>query len=541
METRKAEKEFKTASGVPLKSVYTPDDAKDIDYDRDVGPPGNPPFTRGPYPNMYRDRLWRIRQLTGFGTPEDFHERTEFIREAGQSGLTTQADMSSACMFDVDHPLIASRKDEIGLYGAPLNTLRDWETILDGVDLENEYIAVLGSPYTTPFNLSCYLAVAEKRGIPPHKLAGSGQNCMLSVYISVPHPQQLAPRIGLKMIGDVVEFCAQNMPRFMPVSNSGYNIREIGITAHQELGALFANNIAIIDELLSRGRLGIDDFAYGLGTSHLWAGDDFFEEIAKFRAARRMWCRLLKERYHAQDAKSFRFRIHARTAAATLTYQQPFNNIVRVAYQVLVAALGGVQSLDTACYDEAISAPTKESALLAVRTQQICQYELNVTNMADPLGGSYCVESLTNEVEKRSWDYLRKIEEQGGFIAALESGWIHRDFMQTMFERQKKIQSGEKKVVGVNCFKMAEDPFKIPHFEGNPQAGEELIARLERFRKERDNPKLSNALDELRRVCETGENIVPAVLNAVKANATTGDIGKVYRQVFPTWVAPTLL
>ncbi|MDD5093939.1 MAG: methylmalonyl-CoA mutase family protein [Dehalococcoidia bacterium] len=538
MSKQKEEKQFVIASGIPVKAIYTSEDVAGIDPSRELGAPGEAPFTRGGYPGMYRTQPWRIRQITGHGTVEDQHERVKYALSLGQTAITVIADQSTASLLDVDHPSVLSRIDDVGLWGAPMSSLRDYEVLLEGIPQDKIYAAVMGTPHFMPFCNGGYFALAENRGIPLNKLSGTCNEDMCTAYLACPYPDMPPPQHGLRLAADLIEFCTENIPHWTTASFSGYNIRETGITAYQEIAIVLANAITFIDEVLSRGKFKIDDFAPGLGASHLSCDRDFFEEIAKFRAVRRMWYRLLTERYQAQKTDSLKFKIHVQTSGAALTYQQPMNNAVRVAYHVLAAALGGVQSMHADGFDEAISAPSELSALLAIRTQQIAQVETNITNVADPLGGSYYIESLTNAVEEQAWDYLKKIEQQGGFVEALNSGWLPRELAKGMLDQEKLAQSGEKKIVGVNCFEMEEEPFKVPAFKTNPSAGEEQLAKLKQIRKERDSRKVKTALDDLRKAAEDGSNIMRPSMTALKAYATAGEMGQVWREVFGTWNKP---
>ncbi|MFA4836276.1 MAG: methylmalonyl-CoA mutase family protein [Dehalococcoidia bacterium] len=538
MNTDKSKEQIFTASGIPLKGGYTSEDVAGLDPVRDLGAPGEPPFTRGAYPGMYRTMPWRIRQLTGHGTVEDQHERIKYALSLGQTAVTIIADQSTAALLDVDHPDILSRIDDVGLWGAPISSLRDYEVLLEGIPQDRIYAAVMGTPHLMPFTNGNYFALAENRGIPLNKLSGTCNEDMCTAYLACPYPNMPPPKHGLRLAADVIEFCTENIPHWTTASFSGYNIRETGITAYQEIAIVLANAIAFIDEVLGRGRLKIDDFAPGMGASHLSCDRDFFEEIAKLRAIRRMWFRLLRDRYQAQKPDSLKFKIHVQTSGVALTYQQPMNNLIRVAYQVMAAALGGVQSMNANHLDEAISAPSEVAALLAIRTQQIAQLETNITSVVDPLGGSYYIESLTNAVEEQAWNYLKTIEAQGGFLAALESGWLPGELTKAMVEQEKLVQSGEKKMIGVNCFEMEDEPFKVPAFRTNPTAGEGQLAKLKKLRQERDNRKVKASLDELRRSAEQGENIMRPAMNALKAYATAGEIGQVWREVFGTWNKP---
>lgn len=540
MEIDKTEKQITTASGIPLRKVYTQKDIADLDSKRDLGSPGAEPFTRGVYPEMYLSSLWRIRQLTGHGSVEDQHERIKYALELGQPAVSVLYDQSTACLYDVDHPEVVSRIDDVGLWGAPLSSLKDFEILFKDIPLDKIYAAVMGLPQSMPFSNGCYFALAENMGIPLSRLTGTCNEDMCTAYLAGTYPDIPAPRYGLRLAGDMIEFCVENIPRWTIASYSGYNIRECGINAYQEIAIVLANAAAFIDEVLSRKRLKVDDFANGLAATHLSGDRDFFEEIAKYRAIRRMWCRMLKERYHAQDPKSMKLRIHVQTAGSSLTYQQPMNNIVRVAYQVLAAALGDVQSMAAAGYDEAFCCPSEEAALLAIRTQQIAQYETGIANVVDPLAGSYYIENLTNEIEERAWDYFKKIEQEGGFITCLESGWLRRELMREFLQEEKKIQTGEKKVVGINCFQMDKEPYRISTFRTGSSVGEEQIARLQKLRRERDNQKVKVALDELKRAAQKGDNVMRPSIDAMKAYVTVGEIGQVWREVFGVWNAYTL-
>ncbi|MBI4596109.1 MAG: acyl-CoA mutase large subunit family protein [Candidatus Tectomicrobia bacterium] len=531
---------FETLSHIPLKNEYSTADVPDLNYKNDLGKPGEAPFTRGVYPQMYRERMWRIFELSGYGTPEDERERILYLLKHGETGFIMEIDMmTSYHLYDLDHPEVLSRKEDVGLCGPPLMSLRDYETVLEGLPLEDLYVHPGGGIIQyAPFAHASYFSVAQKRGIPLHKLRGTGQSDYFISYLSCPIKDQIPPRPGLRLNCDFIEFCVQNVPKWVPVSIPGYNAAESGINAYQEVAAVLANAVAYIEEILRRGRLKIDDFAYGIGGVNFSCGRDFFEDIAKIRAARRMWYKLLHDRYGAKDPRSHKMRIHVVTAGSWMTYRQPLNNIVRGTMYAMAAALAGVQSLGVSSYDEAISVPSEEAHLVAVRTQQIIQYESNITSVADPLGGSYYVECLTNEIEKKAWDYLQKIEDAGGFISILESGWLHREAMKGMVDREKRIANGELKIVGQNCFQMDEEPHKVPPFKSNPQVWQIALDKLQRTRKDRDQKQVDEALAELREVCNSDQNIMPAMLKTVQTYATIGEIGAVYREAFDTWNAP---
>ena len=392
------------------------------------------------------------------------------------------------------------------------------------------------------FTDPCYFALAEKQGIPLNTIRGQGgHGDIFLTYVSAPLPGRIPPRDSLTINCDLIEFGCKNAPLWVPVGICGAHIRSNAFSAYFELAIVIANAISYIDEVLRRGRLQIDEFARGIAGINFLLMRDFFEEIAKLRAGRRMWYKLLKERYGAQLSDSLRMRTHINTSAATRTWQQPLNNIVRGTYEALAAALGGVQSMTLTAYDEAISAPTENSLMVAIRTQQILQLESGITNVIDPLGGSYYVEWLTDEIEKKAWECVAQIEERGGFIAAVESGWFHREAYNSVLDWEKKLQSGEKKLVGVNCFRIEEEEAQsVPAFRSNPRAYEIARERLERLRRERDNHKVKKALEDVRGVLRSEENFVPAMMNAVKEYATIGEVGKLLREEFGVWTSPQL-
>lgn len=531
-----------TISGIPLKKIYNPEDIADLDYERELGAPGAAPFTRGAYPNMYRDKLWRIFQLSGYGTAEDERDRILYLLEQGETGFIMESDMSTWYLYDVDHPAVLSRKDEVGQYGPPMFSLEEFEIALEGIPIEKLYCHPGGvGPPLSPFSHACYFSVAQKRGIPLKTLTGTGEGDFFLFYLSNLYPDQVGPTGGLRLNCDLIEYCVENLPRWIPISIPGYNARECNVNAYQELAMTLANAIAYIDEILRRGNLKIDDFAYSIGGVSFASGRDFFEDIAKMRAARRMWSKLLTEKYGAKDPRSLRMRIHALVQGSCYTYQQPLNNIVRGTYQAMAAALAGVQSLGVAAYDEAICIPSEMAHTMSVRTQQILQYESNITNVVDPLAGSYFVESLTNEIENRTWEYLDKIDEEGGFIHALESGFFHQEAVKGTMEKQRKVSKGELKIVGVNCFQMDEEPHHVEAFRHNPKSWEIAMERLELLRQRRDKDKAQRCMDDLRKACETDQNVMPVMMEAVQSLVTVGETGQIFREVFGTWDPPKML
>ena len=539
MNHEKSERIFSTISDIPIKRVYTPKDAKDVEHDKDLGIPGEPPYVRGIYPNMYRERLWRITQLSGSGSPEDTRERIKALVEAGERGVTFEQDrMICYSMFDCDHPEVLCRRDDVGLVGAPIQTLDDLRLMLEGIPIEKLFVRWGMFPMQINFEQACYFTIAQERGIPLSELEGQSHGGMFCSYIGNPTYMQVPPEVGNRFVCDGIEFCIKNdMKKWVPCTAPGHNARECGINAYQELAMVFSCQIMRIEELVKRG-LNIDDIGSKLAAVNFAVHDDFFEEICKIRAARRMWFKILKNKYGARTSRALALRIHGLTCSETFTYQQPLNNIARNTSRSIAAALAGVQALGTASYDEAIGVPTKEAAINAIRTQQIVQHELGITNTIDPLGGSYYVEWLTNELEKYAWEYLQKIEDRGGFLACLNSGFFHSEAAIGMAERERKINTGEWKWVGGNCYITKDNILQVPSHKPNPNVWKEAMARLERHRKERDNEKVRESLNELREVASKSENILPTMMKAVQAGVTVGEVGNLWRELFGTWKAP---
>lgn len=530
---------FCTDSGIPLKAVYTKEDVADGDPDLTLGLPGSAPFTRGVYPNMYRDRPWRIFQLSGTGTPEDEGARIKYLLSKGETGFIMESDISTWDMLDIDYPDVVARPDEVGMYGPPLMSLRDYEIALDGIPIEQLYAHPGGVvPMQGPYGAACYFALAENRGIPIRKLSGTGESDFFLGYLSAVRTKPVPPAAGLRLSCDLVEFCLANVPKFIPVSISTYNARENGLPAWEELALSLANAIAYFDEIIARGRFKIDDFAHTIGGFGLASDRDFFEEIAKLRAGRRMWYRLLHDRYGARNERALKMRVHVVTNGSNYTHQQPLNNIVRGTCQALAAVLAGVQSMGISAYDEAICTPSEAAHAISLNTHHILQTEINVTNVVDPLGGSYFVEWLTNEVERRAWDYLQQIEEHSGFIKALDSGWLHRESMRGMIERDQRTNNGQRHTVGVNCFVADHEPHKVEVFRHNPSTFQIQMARLQQLREERDNERVGSTLAALRQACDSGENVMLPLIAAIKAYATIGEIGQILRDAFGVWKVP---
>ncbi len=534
---RERKEEFRTDSGIPVKSLYTPLDVRNIDYLEEIGFPGTPPYTRGVYPSMYRGRLWTIRMFSGHGTPEETNERWKLLFEEGETGFSAAVDSLTFAGIDPDDP-IEWLEVEVGKEGVPLYSIRGVETMVEGLPIDKMSVALVVEPLTATAISSMYFNVAKNRGVSLDQIRGTTQNDILTMTIGYVPWRSIEPDHLLKLACDLIEYCTamEEVPKWNPVNFTTYNYREGGIDAVQEIAFGLANAVGHIEELLSRG-WKIDDFAYRMAF-HLAAHKDFFEEIAKYRAARKIWYRLIKERYKAEDPLSYQFRFHVQTAGSSLTAQQPMVNIVRTTYQALAASMGGCQSLHTNSYDEAICLPSEESVRLAVRTQEVIQDETGVPNVIDPLGGSYYIESLTEELEHRIWDYFEKIEAAGGLVEVLKSGWLYAEMRKAFDRRRRRIESGEEKVVGVNCYTMEEEPH--PPFRTNPRAAEIEIERLNKLRKERDNSRVESLKDDLRRVCEKNENVMPVVMELAKEGASVGEITNVYREIWGLWDAPMM-
>lgn len=529
------EGERTSPSGIPLKPFYRPEDAAGVDYERGLGDPGAPPYTRGPYPGGHRDQLWRIAQLMGSGRPDDVSSTFDVALEAGINWVVFEGDQITTChMWDPDHPQVVARSDDVGFSGPALIGVPDFEHILAGVDLEKTYIHMGGLPWMN----ACVFVVAEQRGVPLDKLRGTGQGEMFIPYLSTPFKDMPPPRCYLDNNCDLIEFHTEHVPHVVPVSCSGHDVRANGIDAAQELAIVMAWNIDHIEEVRRRGRFTVDQFCHGLGGVNFSIGRDFFEEICKLRAARRMWTKLLTERYGVTDPKKMRMRIHGFTADRDYTREQPLVNIVRSAYRTVAAALGGVQSLGVGPYDEALAVPSDEALVMAIRTQQVIQHESGVANVADPLAGSYYVESLTDELEERAWAYLKRVEDAGGFVASMESGWLHREVYAAAVALEARYASGEMRLVGSNCFRMDDDALTVtPHRPAH--AWDDAMERLESMRRRRDEAEVRRRLDALRdAVADPARNQMPEMIAAMRAYATIGEVGQVYRDHWGVWNPP---
>jgi len=444
-------------------------------------------------------------------------------------------------MFNVDHPQVAKRKEDVGWYGAPVQSLDDYREYWGKLPIGDMYChfgAVL--PQMTPFFMSCFLTLLEERGVPLRKVNSTGQGDFFITYISILSPYLIPPQAGLRLNCDAIEYAVKNAPRLTPVSIAGNNIRECGANAYQEMAAILSCAGAHIDEILGRGNLKIDEFAYTVGGVNLSTGSDFFEDIAKFRAMRRMWYKLLKG-YGAKDPRSLRLRIHGLPLGSIYTFQQPLNNIVRGTYTVMAAILGGAQSIGTPSFDEAVCTPTKLAHTTAMRTQQILMEESNIKSVIDPLAGSYFIESLTNQIEEKAWEYFEKIKGQGGFIPALQAGWLQNQVARGAQESVRKIEEGERRIVGANCYEVEEESYEFDPYRPNPETWKIAKKSLENVMCERDSLVVEKAKADLLRALETGENTMKATIGTAKAGVTVGEIGDIYREFFGVWEVPALL
>jgi len=528
-----------TISGIPLKSIYGTEDLPEDQMAAVAAGPGAVPYVRGAYTGMYRTRPWRIFQISGFGNPEDEGERIKFLLSQGENGFIMEHDRSSDHLYDVDHPEVLARREDVGLTGAVIMGVRDYETVLDGIPIEKTYAHPGGGAVQHgPFALGCYWTVAQRRGLDLSRLAGTGQSDYFLTYLGCLNKQQVPTDVGLRFNSDIIEFCAEHLPRWVPVSIAGYNGAESGLNAFEELGALFANTVAYLDDIKRRGRVPVEVAAQGVGGISFRVAADFFEEIAKLRVARKMWVDLLKSRYGVTDEKAARLRIHALTSGSAMTYQQPLNNIVRGTLMALAGVLGGVQSLGVSGYDEALSIPSEHAHQMSVRIQQVLQEETNLTAVVDPLGGSYLVESLCTELEQRAWAFFDEIEDQGGFLAALDNGWLHERAHRNQYQLMADLDSGNRSLVGVTDFDHDISPFEVDGFVGTTDAWEQGMARLKELRRTRNGKAAADATRNLEAACRGDANLMPAMMAAVDADVTLGEIGNLFREVYGDWDTP---
>ncbi len=518
--------DFRTTSGIDIAPAYFPTDLGGIDYVRDTGFPGLYPFTRGVYPNMYRGRLWTFRQYAGFGTCEETNERFKYLLEKGQTGLSVAFDLPTQMGYDSDHGIC---EGEVGRAGVAIDSVEDMERLFDGIPLD-EVSTSMTINSTAPVLLAMYIAVAEARGIERKALAGTVQNDVLKEYVAR-GTYIYPPEPSLKLTTDIFSFCSRELPRWNTISVSGYHIREAGATAAQEVAFTLANGMTYIEHAIEAG-LEVDRFAPRI-SFFFAAHNNLLEEVAKFRAARRLWARIVRERFGAENPRSWLLRFHTQTGGCTLTAQQPLNNVVRVALQALAAVLGGTQSLHTNSFDEALSLPSEEAVRVALRTQQIIAHESGVADSADPLGGSYLIEYLTAEIERRVLEYLGKIEEQGGVIAAIKNGYMNREIERSAFAYHMEVERKRSIVVGVNEFTGEEAA--IPLFRVDPALESEQKKKLAALRRSRSGGGAESALRALEEAARKGDNTIEPTLAAVKSRCTLGEICDVLRDVYGTY------
>ncbi len=518
-----SKEKFLSGSGIPVERLYTPADV-DLVYLRELGFPGQHPFTRGIYPTMYRGRIWTMRQYAGYATAEETNQRFKYLLSQGQTGLSVAFDLPTQLGYDSDHPLA---EGEVGKVGVAVSSLPDMEVLLEGLPLDRISTSMTINA-TAPILLAMYIAVAKKQGVAPSQLRGTTQNDILKEYVAR-GTYIFPPQASMRLVTDIFAYCQQEMPRWNTISISGYHMREAGATAIQEVAFTLANAIAYVEGALAKG-LAVDEFAPRL-SFFFSAHNDFLEEVAKFRAARRLWARIMKERFKAKDPRSCVLRFHTQTAGSTLTAQQPENNIVRVAIQALAAVLGGTQSLHTNSMDEALALPSELAVRVALRTQQIIACESEVTNTVDPLGGSYCLEKLTQEIEEGAQDYIDRIDDLGGAVRAIEVGLMQQETAESAYRYQQEMEKGSRVIVGVNRFiSPQERPKSLLRVD--PQVREKQTERFIALRKDRDGDEVRRALDELKSRAEGGGNLMPPILSCVEAHATLGEISDILRMVF---------
>ena len=520
---------FTTISGRPIEPLYRPEDAAGVDYGRDLGDPGQFPYTRGIHESMYRGKLWSMRQFAGFGTAAQTNARFKYLLEHGSDGLSIAFDLPTLMGRDPDHPLALG---EVGKCGVAISSLADMETLLDGIPLDKVSTSMtINSP--AAMMLALYVCVGEKQGVPPEKLAGTVQADILKEFIAQKE-YIFPPRPSMRVIVDMIRYCTEHMPKWNSISISGYHIREAGSTAAQELAFTLRDGIEYVQWCVDAG-LDVDSFAPRLSfffNSH----SDFFEEIAKFRAARRIWARTMKERFGAKNPRSWMCRFHTQTAGVSLTAQQPYNNVVRTALQALAGVLGGTQSLHTNSLDEALALPTEEAVTIALRTQQVIAHESGVVNTADPLAGSYFVEKLTNDIEQEALEYFRKIDAMGGMVAAVERGFPQREIQEAAFQFQKAVDRKEKIVVGVNEYVMDESPFPILYIDES--VGESQTASVQKLKAARDNARVARCLEDLKQAARGTRNVMEPILDCARAYATLGEMCDALRDVWGEYIEP---
>jgi methylmalonyl-CoA mutase, N-terminal domain len=522
---------FETVSLEEVGRLYTPADLSEVDYEQDISYPGEFPYTRGIHPTGYRGKLWTMRQFAGFGTPEETNARFKYLLEHGQTGLSVAYDLPTLMGYDADSPL---SEGEVGKCGVAVSSLADMEVLFDGIPLEQVTVSqTINAPASVL--LAMYLVVAEKQGADFRQISGTLQNDILKEYIA--QKEWIYPiRPAMKLVVDTFEFCTRHVPKYNPISVSGYHIREAGATALQELAFTLRDGIEYVQWGMDAG-LDIDEFVPRI-SFFFNAHNDFFEEIAKYRAARRIWARVMRERFNAKNERTLQLRFHTQTAGVSLTVQQPLNNIVRVAIQALAGVLGGTQSLHTDAYDEALALPTDQAALIALRTQQIIAEETGAANTIDPLGGSYFVESLTKKMEDGALAYFDKIDSMGGMVESIEKGFPQREIQESAYQYQKAVERGDQAIVGVNKYAMDEEPAGVPILVIDETVRERQLARLEQAKARRDDGAVANALEKLKRAARDGDNTMPATIEAVRAYATLGEVCDALRDVYGLYEEP---
>jgi methylmalonyl-CoA mutase N-terminal domain/subunit len=517
---------FTTGGGLPIRRLYGPDDIESVDYLKDIGFPGEYPFTRGVQPTMYRGRFWTMRQYAGFASAEESNERYRYLLSQGTTGLSVAFDLPTQIGYDSDDPMA---QGECGKVGVAIDSLQDMEILFDQIPLDKVSTSMtINAPASVL--LAMYICVGEKQGVPMDVLSGTIQNDILKEYIAR-GTYIFPPKPSMRLITDIFEFCSENVPKWNTISISGYHIREAGSTAAQEVAFTLADGIAYVE---AAARKGLDPNVFGERLSFFFnAHNDFLEEVAKFRAARRMWARIMKDRFGVTNPKAQMLRFHTQTGGSTLTAQQPENNIVRVTIQALAAVLGGTQSLHTNSMDEALALPSEKSVGIALKTQQIIAYESGVTNTVDPLGGSYVVESLTNEIEKKAFEYIGQIDDMGGMLTAIEKGYVQKHIQDAAYDYQRSVEAKESIVVGVNKFQVREDNREMNLLTVDASVGERQIAKLRKLKEARDNLAVKNALEDIRAAAaDDSRNLMPLIINAVRSYATEGEICGVLRNVF---------
>jgi len=524
---------FQTVSLEEISRLYSPCDISDLDFEHDIAFPGQFPYTRGIHPTGYRGKLWTMRQFAGFGTPEETNARFKYLLKEGQTGLSVAYDLPALMGYDADSPLA---EGEVGKCGVAVSSLADMESLFDGIPLEAVTVSQTINAPASVF-LAMYLVVAEKQGADWKKLSGTLQNDILKEYIA--QKEWIYPiRSAMKLVIDTFEFCTSDVPRYNPISVSGYHIREAGATALQELAFTLRDGIEYVEWGVRAG-LDVDQFVPRM-SFFFNAHNDFFEEIAKYRAARRLWARVMRDRFDAQNERTLKLRFHTQTAGVSLTVQQPLNNIARVAIQALAGVLGGTQSLHTDAYDEALALPTDSAALIALRTQQIIAEETGVANTVDPLGGSYFVEALTERMEEGALDYFERIDAMGGMVEAVEKAFPQREIQESAYQYQKALERGDQTIVGVNKYEMEDEPQEVPILVIDESVHKHQVERLEQTRARRDNGAVRKALDHLRLAAKKGDNTMPATIEAVRAYASLGEICSALRDVYGIYEEPAI-